>query len=337
MKLPKPVKRGDSYRIGFMLNGQRYTCTRDTARECEQWAAKKILELKAGASTDEKSKTIKMTFGALFEQYYTNIGQHKPSSRWIKSQFSAFDKNFGRLSGMDVGEITPRHLTDWRNKRLKEISPSSVLREISLYSAVFSYAQKELFLLDADPWFAISKPRQAKPRDRRITDDEIAAICKRLDYPVLATPITKKQFVAWAFLFAIETAMRKGEILGLTKDDVFEKHVHLSKTKNGEERDVPLTKKARELLALIDLNANPNNIINVYEGTLNSFFRRAKIALKIEDLHFHDTRHEAITRLVNKQKLPVEILAKMTGHRTIKILINTYYNPDVGDIADMLD
>lgn len=52
---------------------------------------------------------------------------------------------------------------------------------------------------------------------------------------------------------------------------------------------------------------------------------------------FHDTRHEAITRMVNNQKLPVEILAKVTGHKTINVLVNTYYNPTASEIAKMLN
>ncbi len=63
--------------------------------------------------------------------------------------------------------------------------------------------------------------------------------------------------------------------------------------------------------------------------------RKAKVGLIGHT--FHDTRHEAITRFVNNQKLPVEVLAKVTGHKNIKVLVNTYYNPDVEDIGDMVD
>lgn len=47
MKLPKPIKRGESYQIKIMINGKRSSATRDTAKECEQWAAQKMLESKA--------------------------------------------------------------------------------------------------------------------------------------------------------------------------------------------------------------------------------------------------------------------------------------------------
>ena len=52
MKLPKARKRGDAYRIELMFDGKRYSATRDTEKECEQWAAIKMLELKAGAKEE---------------------------------------------------------------------------------------------------------------------------------------------------------------------------------------------------------------------------------------------------------------------------------------------
>lgn len=334
MKLPKPRKRGDAYRIEIMFDGSRYSCTRDTAKECEQWAAIRLLELKAGA-VDVIDNRLAITFKKLFEQYYQSVGKHKASARWIREQLSTFDNKFGLLIAKDIGDITPKVLTEWRNSRSQEVSAGTVLKEMSLYSSVFSYAQKELFLIEQNPFFAVSKPAQPKPRSRRISDNEIEIIITVLGYQFGQVPVLPQHYVAWAFLFAIETAMRRGEILGLTKTDIFEKHVHLPKTKNGEARDVPLTKRARELLGVI--KHDHNRIIPQSENAFRLMFERTKSKLGLKDLHFHDTRHEAITRLVNKQKLPVEILAKMTGHKNIKILVNTYYNPSVNDIADMLD
>lgn len=116
---------------------------------------------------------------------------------------------------------------------------------------------------------------------------------------------------------------------------MFKDHIHLTDTKNGEERDVPLTKKARELMALIQ--HNDDRLTPLTENAFRLQFERAKARAGVEEVRFHDTRHEAITRFVNDQKLPVEVLAKVTGHKTIKVLVNTYYNPDVKDILKMLD
>lgn len=335
MKLPKPRKRGDAYRIEIMFNNKRYSCTRDTPKECEQWAAMKILELKAGVADEKTGQKPAITFKQLFEHYNTNIGRHKPSAKWIQEQFKGFDNKIGLIGLKSIYDITPKDLTDWRNKRSKEVGANTVLKEMSLYSSIFSYAQKELFLIEYNPFFSVSKPKKPKARDRRISNEEIETILNAFNYSRGQVPVLPQHYIAWAFLLALETAMRRGEILGLTKSNVFEKHVHLPKTKNGDARNVPLTKQARALLALID--HDHDKIIPQSENAFRLMFERTKAKVGLSDLHFHDTRHEAITRLVNTRKLPVEILAKMTGHRTIKMLVNTYYNPHVNDIADMLD
>ena len=64
---------------------------------------------------------------------------------------------------------------------------------------------------------------------------------------------------------------------------------------------------------------------------------RIKLLSKIEDFHFHDTRHEAISRMVKVRKLPVEVLAKITGHRKIEVLVNVYYNPDADELVEMFN
>ena len=64
---------------------------------------------------------------------------------------------------------------------------------------------------------------------------------------------------------------------------------------------------------------------------------RAKKRAGLTHINFHDSRHEAITRMVKVRKLPVEVLAKITGHKTISMLVNTYYNPDAQDLVEMFN
>lgn len=335
MKLPKPIKRGESFQIKIMIDGKRYTATRDTERECEQWAARKLLEAKADKQSIEQGIKPHYSFKSLFHKYYDEVGKKLRGSIYVKQQLNPFEEKFGALADMSIHDITPRHLTNWRNKRAKEVGANTLLREIALYSSVFSYAVKELFLIDVNPWVNVKKPVKPKARNRRIRDDEIKTLLNALDYKHGVVPTLPEHYVAWGFLFALETAMRRGEILGINMSDIFSRHVHLPKTKNGDSRNVPLTKKA---LALLELIKHDNEkLIPQLENAFRLMWERRKAKVGLKDIHFHDARHEAITRFVNNQKLPVEVLAKVTGHKNIKMLVNTYYNPDVDDIADMLD
>lgn len=335
MKIPKPRKRGEAYYIEIMIDGKRSSATRDTARECEQWAAQKLLEAKANKLAEDNGIKQQYPFKTLFYKYYEEVGKKLRGSIYVKEQLKPFEEKFGALAEMSIHDITPKHLTTWRNKRATEVGANTLLREMALYSSVFSYAVKELFLLDVNPWTNVKKPVKPKARHRRIRDNEIQLILESLNYSEGQIPTLPEHYVAWAFLFALETAMRRGEILGIQMTDIFDRHVHLPKTKNGDSRNVPLTKKALALLDLIDHDGS--KLIPQSENAFRLMWERRKAKVGLEDIHFHDARHEAITRFVNNQKLPVEVLAKVTGHKNIKMLVNTYYNPDVNDIADMLD
>ena len=101
--------------------------------------------------------------------------------------------------------------------------------------------------------------------------------------------------------------MRASEITGLKWADVYDKHVELELTKNGAARKVPLSKRAIELLSYMrgidetDVCTLKNKVADgeVGRGGLSAYFNQVvKGKLKINDLTFHDTRHEAISRMV---------------------------------------
>lgn len=332
MKLPKPEKRGDAYRIQIMYFGKRISCTRDTEKECNEWAALKRLEEKTGKAQEEKGIKPHFSFKQLFDQYYSAVGQYMEGKKYIDQQYKAFENYFGELSHYSIHDITPKHLTAWRNKRLKVVQAGTVLRQISLYGAIFTYAQKELFLLNQNPWALVSKPEQPDSRERRISDKEIETVLKRLQYNAESTPKESRHYVAWAFLFAIETAMRQGELLNMKRSHIYDGYVHLPKTKNGTKRNIPLSKEATRLLNLIQ--HDNEQIIPHNSNSFKKAWQRGEKRIPIDDLHFHDTRHEAISRMVKIRGLPVEVLAKITGHKKIEVLVNTYYNPDAQELME---
>lgn len=197
MKLPKARKRGDAYRIELMFDGKRYSATRDTEKECEQWAAIKILELKAGSKEDApvNEKPV-FTYKQLFDVYWDKVGKHTKFKDWILTQYKTFEKKMGELAHKNIHDITPLDLTNWRNKRCTEVKENTVLKEISLYSAMYTYAQKEMFLLDSNVWMQISKPVKPESRYRRISQAEIDTMLKLLEYEIGQVPTLPQHYVA---------------------------------------------------------------------------------------------------------------------------------------------
>ena len=98
MKLPKARKRGESYRIELMFNGKRISATRDTEKECEQWAALKLLELKTGQAQEEKGIKPTLPFKQLCEKYYTERGSKLKSNYVIRNKLNNIDHILGDLA-----------------------------------------------------------------------------------------------------------------------------------------------------------------------------------------------------------------------------------------------
>ena len=171
----------------------------------------------------------------------------------------------------------------------------------------------------------VSKPKGSAARARGVGQIEIDAISASLSGGI-------GRQVYRAFLLAIETGMRKGEILGLTWGQISASVAYLSKTKNGDARQVALTIRALEILSE-QRGLDPVKVFIVDPASADTLFRKAVKRAGIQDLHFHDSRSEAITRL--SRKLDVLELARMVGHRDLKSLL-IYYAPSAEDMAKKL-
>jgi integrase len=153
------------------------------------------------------------------------------------------------LGNILLSEVTTADIAAWRDLRLGSVQSDTVTREMNLLSHAFSIARKEWKWIAASPTTDVARPKAKPHRDRRISQDEIERICVALDWRHDAQdmiPTSTKQRVALVLLFAIETAMRSGEICALRKEDVNGAVARLHMTKNGFPRDVALSPRALE-------------------------------------------------------------------------------------------
>lgn len=214
---------------------------------------------------------------------------------------------------------------------MTQVSGASVRREMNLLQSIFKACRKEWGWLNSDPIKDVDRPPNPASRKRRISQEEIDRVTLALGYDG-GEPVTVSDRVALSFLFAIETAMRSGEILGLKWGDVSPKSVTLPKTKNGDVRKVPLTARAREILSLLPRGGD--TVFDVEPASRDTLFRKARVRAGVVDLHYHDSRAEAIWRL--SKKLDVMELARVIGHRDLRSLL-IYYQADADELADRLD
>ena len=306
-------KHGKRWRAFVARKGIRTSKLFDTKVAAKDWAAREEYLILNGQGEYGPG-----TVGDLLDRYAREVSPTKRGARWEQIRLELIQRD--RLARIGVKNVKPADFADWRDRRLKQVSAASVRREMVLLSAVMSVARKEWGSFPVSPLTDVRKPSSPPHRERRVTDDEIAALVAAgggLD--------TLMGRAVHAFRFAVETGMRAGEIVSLTEIDG--RVARLTKTKNGDSRDVPLSRQAVALWEEL-----PG--FRITSRQLDTSFRRARRAAKIEGLTFHDSRHEAITRL--SRKLDVLALARMVGHRDIKQL-QVYYQETAEDLAARLD
>lgn len=323
------------------LRGHNLSATFDRHDDARAWAAKEEARILSSARLAEGS--VAGTVGDLLRRYQEDVTPTKRGEKWEDVRLTMFLRD-AELERTRLRDFGPEHVARWRDARLKLVSAATVNRELNLLSAVFTTAVREWRIgLRENPVRLVKRPPATPARKRRVSDDDFAAVRKRLGWDGVSRPASSAQWVAWAHLFALETAMRKQEILQMTPD-----RVHLARrcvelldgqekdregqTKTGAGRLVPLSSRA---LALLEL-AKPwgEHIVPVASGNLDKLFREAAYAAGRRGLHFHDTRREALTRMAPRVGDPLH-LARISGHRSPKQLLE-YFVPDPGDLADRL-
>lgn len=328
------VKRSGGWRAQVAIKGTRDSKTFSTKAEAVAWATEREAALRKQSVTGIVADK---TLGQAFERYAEEVSVHKAGRRWEEMRLNligraVIDKR--QLSSMLLSEVTPEILGKWRDQRMQtdKVSGSTVNREFKLLSNVFTVARREWRWVEKSPTTDVRRPKENKAREKLYNDDEIERISLALGFNE-SIASTKKQCVGIAFLFAIETAMRQGEICSLTEDSITGAVAHLKHTKNGEARNVPLSKRALELLKYLPPQEKDGSLFHVKASSAEVIFRKARIAAGVLDGTFHDTRHLAITRLA--KKLNVLELARMVGHKDLNEL-RTYYNETAEEIAKRL-
>src|SRR5690606_34870954 len=176
--------------------------------------------------------------------------------------------------------------------------------------------------------------QEPPPRDVLFEAGQVDRIVQALGYAG-GTPQSKRQEAAVALLLSLETAMRAGEIIGMRWEDVvLEKRiVRLPKTKNGDAREVPLSRRAIELLKSMK-GLDKVRVFTLTSALLDAYYRHGRALVGVQGPTSDDARATALTRL--SKKLDILELAEMVGHRDPRSLM-IYYRQSATEIAAKLD
>jgi Site-specific recombinase XerD len=320
-------KRGLTYRAEVYRKGIRDSATFPTRQEAVDWVVQREADLLDGIVPAGRHTTKQAI------EHYLGM---RDRSRSDKARLGAIAAQ--KWAADPVSTLTPETIAGWRDDRAKKVGPATIRREMTALRAVLEMARKELRWLTVNPIKDVSRPPKPPPRRRLITDAERDAMVAALDFDGQRVETIAHE-TAVAFLLALETAMRAGEILALTPTDIdYRRRVAvLHKSKSGPGRDVPLSKRAIELLRamgskrLLKINSKrTGRVFHVDSDSLDVTFRRARNAAGLSGFTFHDSRAAALTRLA-KILQPLD-LARMSGHSNLSELL-TYYRESVEAIA----
>ena len=355
-------KRGNAVRAVVRIpGGGKKTATFDTEKEARAWAA--IMEANVAVAATRKGGTNE----ELFQTYLAAVASKLDSAKFNALRLNKWCKD--PLANLRTEDTTTHDINQWIERSIttvservgRPLSGSTVNRELNLMSAAFTYGINALQWIEKNPCHGAQRPEHGRARKRALlTQDEIQAILTSAGYQKDPELLTLTARVAAGFLLSLETGLRSGELLRLRPED-FKKgsrYVHVSATERGgrkgagsgrvksdPSRDVPLTDRAIEILDQLMRNipedqeptvgfSEPPYILGMNDAQRDALWRKVRDRSGVEDLHFHDTKHEAATRLC--KFIDVMDLSHAIGTKDIRLLRDTYYVKDASRTAALL-
>ena len=312
-------KRGNSWNAQVRISGWRsFTKTFQTKLDAKQWIVNLEKELKSKPLPEKNIKNLKLK--DLFNKYKFEILPKLKSHKIV-----TYKLNF--LSRLWLGEIivvnlTKGHLEQFCKDRKLVVKDGTIKSELMLIKRIVKIAtDKWNYGIPFNAFYGIELPSPHKPRNRRATQEELSILIAHANKQ-------RNTYISTIIQFAVETGMRRSEILKLKWIDVNLKTriASLYDTKNGDERHIPLTKTAVQLLS--NLTQLSDFVFPISANCLRLAWERCRNKSNIKGLRFHDLRHEAVSRYF-EMGLSVPEVALISGHKDVRQLFRyTHLKPE---------
>ena len=303
-----------------------------TREDAQKWARSVEREMDTGSFLPrQRASSLKLS--DLIQRYRVEVVPKLRGASTEHVRLLTIDRLIGHHR---VSDLSPRTVAEYRDHRLKSVSGSTCLRELQSLSALLTVAHREWQEAPSNPVLATKKPSPNQPRNRRLTADEEKRLMAALTPSLRSgdgrwTNGTRSIWLKAFVQLALETAMRRGEILGLRWEhiDLDSRTALLPLTKNGTSRVVPLSLAAMSVLQSLP-RTDEGQVFPLTANAVRQAWNRVRTNAGLVDLNIHDLRHEATSRL--SECLNVLELASVTGHRDLRCL-RRYHHPRAADLA----
>ena len=312
VKMATIQKRGDLQwrarvrRRGYPVQTKTFT----TKAKAEAWSKQIESEMDRGVFVS-RAEAESTTLREALDRYQSEVVAHKRTKgedaicRWWAALPIA-RRPMASIRGKDIAEAV-------KHKEAEGVGPRTIFAYLATLSHLFTLARREWGMESlGNPAEFVRKPRQPNARDRRLVGDEQAHL--------LAAAQAYGGEIGPLITWAIETAMRRGEIAAMRWDHLDQRArvLLIPETKTGTPRRVPLSTAALAVLDGLPRRLD-GRVWGMRPDSISQAFERVCKAAGIEGLTFHDLRHEATSRLFEKGLGLMEV-ASITGHKTMQML-----------------
>ena len=312
-------KRGKSWNAQVRVSGWRsFTKTFKTKLDATEWVVNFEKELRSKPIPEKDVKSLKLK--DLFNKYKVEILPKLKSYKIVCYKLDVLSRSW--LGDIKVINLTKRHLEQLSADRKLIVKDGTVKSELMLIKRVFKVAiNKWNYGIPINAFNGLDIPLPHKPRTRRLLSNELSTLISYAEKQ-------KNKYISTIIQFAVESGMRRSEILKLTWNDVNLKTgiASLYDTKNGDDRHIPLTKNAIQLLS--NLTQSNEFVFPITANCLRLAWERCRNKSNIQGLRFHDLRHEAVSRFF-EMGLSVPEVALISGHKDVRQLFRyTHLKPE---------
>ncbi|MFP4137444.1 MAG: tyrosine-type recombinase/integrase [Halomonas sp.] len=330
------IRRRDrgQYQVRIRRLGYPDLCkTLPTREAAETWARQQEARMDVDGWTDPR-ESYRLTVYDALNRYAREFTPGKKGAKQELARIRAWQARplakvaIGRVRSADIAEERDRMLDRevWRGGEWRRVSTGTVRRDLAVLPPVWAAARDEWRMEGlGDPFEGVRFPPPGAARERRLAPGEERALRETGDV------------IQCAYLtVALETGMRRSELLGMRREriDELRRVAHLPDTKISEARDVPLSSRAMEALKALPVRFDGAIWPWGSEGAASMWARWLRRA-GVQGLTFHDLRHEAVSRLIEGGRLTLTQVSAITGHKDMQTL-RRYANHRASDLARLL-
>ena len=310
-------KRGKTWTAQVRITGWRsFTKTFNKKSDAIGWSKTLEDKLKSVPIPDNNIDNLKLK--DLLVRYSKEETYHLKGSEIEKYKLNLISKSW--LGEIPVINLNKHHVNQYRDDRLKDVKSGTVRSDLMLIKKVINTSISQWgYGLPSNPLDSVVMPSPHKPRTRRVSEQELKQLLKY-------AKSNRNIYIAPIIEFAIETGMRRSEILKLKWENIDNGIASLYETKNGEDRHIPLTRHAQRILN--KLSKVSDYVFPFTADCLKSALNRIKTKSGIKDLRFHDLRHESVSRFF-EMGLSIPEVALISGHKDVRQLFRyTHLKPE---------